>query len=233
MSSPLERETLLVAKDYVGFCTGIRQDPPSESAKAMRQLAKQTERQHRSTFQTLVQNFLDNSEPDFLTSLKQTMAALAHDGQLNWGRVVALFAFAGMLASELSSRGVDVSNRRLAETIARYLSEEHGEWLLHNGGWAKNSQSKDPRGSLLGRRRAAIPAMLTTETAKKAFCRNDPKSTPLTMRKKERKPTYTRDKQNAKAQNRLEHIYTLFQHLIASAALFPLHIGTWKTILFT
>ncbi|XP_029109292.1 anti-apoptotic protein NR13-like isoform X1 [Scleropages formosus] len=135
MSSPLERETLLVAKDYVGFCTGIRQDPPSESAKAMRQLAKQTERQHRSTFQTLVQNFLDNSEPDFLTSLKQTMAALAHDGQLNWGRVVALFAFAGMLASELSSRGVDVSNRRLAETIARYLSEEHGEWLLHNGGW--------------------------------------------------------------------------------------------------
>ncbi|KAL4660709.1 anti-apoptotic protein NR13-like [Arapaima gigas] len=134
MSSALERDTLQVARDYVEFCLGIQRDPPSESARAMRHLAKQTERQQQATLHSLVQNFLDNHALDLLSSLQQVMAALVHDGQLNWGRVVALFAFIGMLAHRLSLQGDNI--RRLAETIARYLSEEHREWLLQNGGWA-------------------------------------------------------------------------------------------------
>lgn len=79
------------------------------------------------------------------------------DGHLNWGRVVSLFTFTGVLARQLQEQkstkpgqdpgqGQEVTQvpgncRGLAETIADYLGEEKKDWLLENGGWVRSNTS--------------------------------------------------------------------------------------------
>lgn len=140
MSCWLMNETLELAKDYIDFCTGIQQTPPSESAKAMRRLGKELELQHRVRFQNLSRSFLStcsvNSDPS--TCLRSVMTLLVEDGNLNWGRIVSLFAFTGVVATEIFSRENGAERcRRLAETMADYLGAEKGDWLQENGGWVR------------------------------------------------------------------------------------------------
>ncbi|KAK3548025.1 hypothetical protein QTP70_002911 [Hemibagrus guttatus] len=144
MSCWLRNETLMLAKDYIDFCIGIQQTPPSESANAMRRLGKELELQHRSKFLSLAQSFLSTcgSTPEPSACLHSVMALLVEDGKLNWGRIVSLFAFTGVVAAEMFSRELDVEScRRLAETIADYLGAEKSDWLLENGGWVRTSGS--------------------------------------------------------------------------------------------
>ncbi|XP_061078185.1 bcl-2-like protein 10 [Conger conger] len=136
MSPRLKSETQAVAEDYINYSLGIQQTPPSEPAQAMRHLAKKMERQYHLKFQSLSEAFLSSCGTDTSACLKKVMEELVGDGTLNWGRVVSLFTFTGVLASDLHSRGESRERcRRLAETIADYLGGEKQAWLKENDGW--------------------------------------------------------------------------------------------------
>ncbi|KAI3377735.1 hypothetical protein L3Q82_008879 [Scortum barcoo] len=150
----LWKETLALAEDYLYLCcTSPRPapPPPSESAAAMRRVAQDMEKQHQARFHSLAQTFLKQCGPDPCSSLRKVMEELVGDGHLNWGRVVSIFTFTGVLARQLLEQkstkpGLDpgqgqepgqgpASCRGLAETIADYLGEEKRDWLLENDGW--------------------------------------------------------------------------------------------------
>lgn len=152
MSCGLWKETLALAEDYLSQCCTCPQtapSPPSESAAAMRRLAQDMEAHHKARFHSLTHTFLKQCGPDPCTSLREVMEELVGDGHLNWGRVVSLFTFTGVLSRQIQEQksskpgqdpGQDVGQvptdcRRLAETIADYLGEEKRDWLLENGGW--------------------------------------------------------------------------------------------------
>ncbi|CAN9506732.1 unnamed protein product [Ophioblennius macclurei] len=159
MSCRLRRETLALAEDYLSLrCRSPgpahpAPPPPSESAAAMRHMAQDLERQYQARFQTLAQDFLRQCGPDPCASLRRVMEEMVGDGHLNWGRVVSLFTFTGVLARLLleqrdAAPGLDpgqrqgqeqgqepVTCRRLAETIAEYLGREKRDWMLENDGW--------------------------------------------------------------------------------------------------
>ncbi|XP_074522644.1 anti-apoptotic protein NR13-like isoform X1 [Halichoeres trimaculatus] len=154
MSCGLWKETLALAEDFLSlYCTSPRPapPPPSESAAAMRRLAQDMETQHQARFHSLAQTFLRQCGPDPCSSLRKVIEELVGDGHLNWGRVVSLFTFTGVLARQLQEQkdvkpGLDPGQgqemgqepghcRGLAETIADYLGEEKKDWLLENGGW--------------------------------------------------------------------------------------------------
>ncbi|XP_023125911.1 bcl-2-like protein 10 isoform X2 [Amphiprion ocellaris] len=154
MSCGLWKETLVLAEDYLSLCCASPHQappPPSESAAAMRRLAQDMEKQHQARFHSLTQTFLRQCGPDLCSSLRKVMEELVGDGHLNWGRVVSLFTFTGVLARQLLEQkdtklGLDpgkqqelgqgpVNCRELAETIADYLGEEKKDWLLENDGW--------------------------------------------------------------------------------------------------
>ncbi|XP_042342911.1 bcl-2-like protein 10 [Plectropomus leopardus] len=154
MSCRLWKETLALAEDYLSLCcTGPQPapPPPSESAAAMRRLAHDMETQHQARFHSLAQTFLRQCGPDPCSSLRKVMEELVGDGHLNWGRVVSLFTFTGVLARQLLEQkgikpGLDPGQgqepgqepgncRGLAETIADYLGDEKRDWMLENDGW--------------------------------------------------------------------------------------------------
>lgn len=154
MSGGLWKETLALAVDYLTLCC-TRQcpapPPPSESAAAMRSLAQDMEKQHQARFHSLAQTFLRQCGPDPCSSLRKVMEEMVGDGHLNWGRIVSLFAFTGVLARLMQEQkstkpGLDPGQeqevgqvpencRGLAETIADYLGGEKKDWLLENDGW--------------------------------------------------------------------------------------------------
>lgn len=150
MSVGLWKETLPLVEDYLALCCTRESPappPPSEAAAAMRSLAQDMEKQHQAHFHSLAKTFLRQCGLDPCSSLRKVMEELVGDGHLNWGRVVSLFTFTGVLARLMQEQkstkpGLDPGQgqvpemcRALAETIADYLGEEKKDWLLENGGW--------------------------------------------------------------------------------------------------
>ncbi|XP_029001072.1 bcl-2-like protein 10 [Betta splendens] len=154
MSCGLRKETLALAEDYLSLsCSSPwpAPAPPSEAAAAMRRAARDMESQHQARFLSLAQTFLKQCGPDPCPSLRRVMEELVGDGHLNWGRVVSLFTFTGVLARLMLEQkslkpGLDLGKgqelaqgtghcRGLAETIAEYLGEEKKDWLQENDGW--------------------------------------------------------------------------------------------------
>ncbi|XP_041848941.1 bcl-2-like protein 10 [Melanotaenia boesemani] len=155
MSCGLWKETLVVAEDYLFLCCTSplpALPPPSESAAAMRIMAQEMETQHQPRFHSLAQSFLNKCGPDLCSSLRMVMEEMVGDGHLNWGRVVSIFAFTGVLARQLQEQkgmkpGLDpgqqqqelghgpVNSHAMAETIADYLGEHKKDWMLENDGW--------------------------------------------------------------------------------------------------
>ncbi|XP_072421178.1 bcl-2-like protein 10 [Chiloscyllium punctatum] len=76
---------------------------------------------------------------DFLRRVVEEMSA---DEKMNWGRVVSIFAFAGVLGRHMRDSGIVMSPEAgpslvdsLAESVANYLGKERREWIEQNGGW--------------------------------------------------------------------------------------------------
>jgi len=89
------------------------------------------------------------SAADFLRRVVEEMSA---DEKMNWGRVVSIFAFAGVLGRHLRDSGIVMSPEAgpspvasLAESVANYLGKERREWIEQNGGWV--SECRGPGGS--------------------------------------------------------------------------------------
>ncbi|XP_053721085.1 bcl-2-like protein 10 [Synchiropus splendidus] len=147
MPCGLWKETLAVAEDYLSVCSwgprGAPPPPPGPAAATMRRLAQDMERQHQASFLSICQTFLTHGGPDLCSSLRKVMEEMVGDGHLNWGRVVSLFTFTGLLVRLLREQkkpglvlGQEASiHQGLAETIADYLGEEKKDWLLENDGW--------------------------------------------------------------------------------------------------
>ncbi|XP_061670510.1 bcl-2-like protein 10 [Syngnathoides biaculeatus] len=156
-SCGLWKESLAVAEDYIGLCcaaeAGAAPPPPSEAAAVMRRLGRHAESLNEASLRSLAQNFIRECGPDVCSGLRRVMEEMVNDGLLNWGRVVSLFAFTGVLARMLrghreqeqtsataTKSGLDLdewpqTRRKLAETIADFLEEEKKEWMLENNGW--------------------------------------------------------------------------------------------------
>lgn len=135
MATSLQDETLMVANDYMDFCVGIKKTPPSESAKAMRYMAKEVEDMYSLELQRLMQSFLINCPVMTWTELRNVMLGIVDHEDLRWSHIVVLFAFTGVLAVKMSTIDEDFTCcRRLAEMITDVLRERQ-EWMIQNGGW--------------------------------------------------------------------------------------------------
>ncbi|KAM9826236.1 bcl-2-like protein 10 [Syngnathus typhle] len=157
-SCGLWKESLALAEDYIGLCRtadpGEAPPPPSETAAVMRRVGRLAESLNEASLRSLAQNFIRQCGPDMCSGLRAVMQEMVSDGLLNWGRVVSLFAFTGVLARMLwehseqeekgttgaTKLGLDLNEwprtcRKLAETVADFLGEEKKEWMLENNGW--------------------------------------------------------------------------------------------------
>lgn len=84
-------------------------------------------------------------------SFKRVMDEVFKDG-VNWGRVVGLFAFGGVLCVECAEKGLGELVPQIADWMTKYLDENINPWIQSQGGWVSHQQ----RTLLLFVRRVAV-----------------------------------------------------------------------------
>ncbi|NXS85362.1 B2LA1 protein, partial [Erpornis zantholeuca] len=74
------------------------------------------------------------------------------DGNTNWGRIMTIFTFGGLLTKKLQEHGVQLTAEEKEEIsyfITEYIINNKAEWIDANGGWENGFLTKFERRSLL------------------------------------------------------------------------------------
>ncbi|XP_061584733.1 bcl-2-like protein 1 [Cololabis saira] len=77
---------------------------------------------------------LDITRDTAYQSFKSVLDELFKDG-VNWGRIVGLFAFVGVLSVSCVERNMSDLVPRLADWMTLYLDEQIDPWIQSQGGW--------------------------------------------------------------------------------------------------
>lgn len=101
---------------------------------------------------------LDVTRDTAYQSFKSVMDEVFKDG-VNWGRVVGLFAFGGVLCVECAEKDMSDLVPRIADWMTTYLDENISPWIESAGGW-------DSFGKIFGQG-AAAGARRSRETLKR------------------------------------------------------------------
>lgn len=114
---------------------------PSSSTHADIEAVKAALRDSADEFELLfTQAFSDLSTQLDITpdtayhSFKSVMDEVFKDG-VNWGRVVGLFAFGGVLCVECVEKDMSALVPRIADWMTTYLDEHISPWIQSQGGW--------------------------------------------------------------------------------------------------
>ncbi|XP_069014698.1 bcl-2-like protein 1 [Embiotoca jacksoni] len=78
---------------------------------------------------------LDITPDTAYRSFKSVMDEVFKDG-VNWGRIVGLFAFGGVLCVECVEKDMSELVSRIADWMTTYLDENISPWVESQGGWA-------------------------------------------------------------------------------------------------
>lgn len=60
------------------------------------------------------------------------------DGIMNWGRIVTIFAFGGVLVKKLLREQIGPAvdtDEEISYFVAEFIMNNAGEWIRQNGGW--------------------------------------------------------------------------------------------------
>ncbi|XP_066491919.1 bcl-2-like protein 10 [Tiliqua scincoides] len=136
MPGALREETARLLSFYLERRLGGAGGPsPGRAAETLARVAGELESRERAFFR-LACGADALPEPGRAAAfLSRVAAQMEAEGGLNWGRVVALVAFAGNLAAALAERGSREEAAALADALAAYLAGDRREWLEAHGGW--------------------------------------------------------------------------------------------------
>ncbi|XP_072258477.1 bcl-2-like protein 10 [Pyxicephalus adspersus] len=130
MSDQWLEETRSLLEDYLQRC--LRKDrhpPPTPVAQTLCRVSEEMIDRNREFYESV-----ERLPGDCRTTLEQVAAQLPLEGGLNWGRVVGLIAFAGVLLQRPGEHK-GATPQELAEVLSRFLVQEHRDWFQKNGAW--------------------------------------------------------------------------------------------------
>ncbi|KAM6927625.1 bcl-2-like protein 1 [Xenentodon cancila] len=100
---------------------------------ALKDAAAEFELLFRQSFNDLSLQ-LDITRDTAYQTFKSVLDELFKDG-VNWGRIVGLFAFVGVLSVDCVERNMSELVPRVADWMTLYLDEQLDPWIQSQGGW--------------------------------------------------------------------------------------------------
>ncbi|KAG8440475.1 hypothetical protein GDO86_006290 [Hymenochirus boettgeri] len=153
MTDRLAEETSALVEDYLRHCVNPGAEPPlGPAAQTLRRVAGEVLVGNLSSIESCCDRL--TAEPkDVLRNVAEQMPL---EGGLNWGRVVALIAFAGLLTESRTGEHRPGTPKELAEVLTQFLAVEHREWLQRSGGWDGFYKSFNKNGIRGGQESSAV-----------------------------------------------------------------------------
>lgn len=109
---------------------------------ALRDSADEFEVLYAQAFSSLSSQ-LDITPDAAYHSFKRVMDEV-FEGGVNWGRVVGLFAFGGVLCVECAEKDLSHLVPRVADWMSTYLDEHIAPWITSAGGWVSGGGGAKP-----------------------------------------------------------------------------------------
>lgn len=108
--------------------------PPSQVQLTLRTIGDEFQERFRTQFDDMVDQ-LHITEATAYPTFQRVVQELFIDGNINWGRVVALFGFGGALSVECVQNGMPQLVDSIVDWVSVYLCDNLEPWITSNGGW--------------------------------------------------------------------------------------------------
>ena len=126
------QEARILAQDLVTYRIGKANPPPTRTAAILRKLSDELEERHAAVLANMCGrlNVLNGSAH---AKFVQVADEVFGDG-VNWGRIVAIFAFGAKLAQYCIGNGLQQEGDEIIDWVGNYISSLSG-WIYAHGGW--------------------------------------------------------------------------------------------------
>ena len=108
-------------------------DPPLKIHITMREKGDDFEERYKTHFQDLVEQLHVTQNTAY--SMFKSIVEELFSGGINWGRIIALFAFGGSLAVRCVETGMPNLVDSVVEWVTTYVEHHLEKWISQHGGW--------------------------------------------------------------------------------------------------
>lgn len=140
MLSPLEnvrKQAEIIASDVViNFDVENRKKCPDRFCKTMRKTVLEVSERHTIALKSMV-NKLNLDDSNMFQTFVNVADEIFEDGQINWGRVIVVYAFASRLMAYFRKSN-PVYEEKISLYVGKYVGNKLGRWILDNGGWVRS-----------------------------------------------------------------------------------------------
>uniref|UniRef100_UPI00398F69C8 bcl-2-related protein A1-like n=1 Tax=Pristiophorus japonicus TaxID=55135 RepID=UPI00398F69C8 len=141
-----------LTKDYLGFALeGSRSGPATNSVAETLRRSSSSLQKHEQEFELCINKLNVGSIEEAKRAFPILMREVYSDGADNWGRLVTLYAFCGVLVRHLRRQGIPEGQliEDIAQCMAQHTWTHKAAWIKENGGWEKGFveyfRQKSPR----------------------------------------------------------------------------------------
>lgn len=129
-----------LAQDYLEYVLQIPRpgSRPSRTSLLLQDVAFSVQKEVEKTLKPCLDDFDVASVDMARTVFREVMKKEFEDGIINWGRIVTVFAFEGILIKKLLRERIapDVDTYEdVPSFVAEFITTHTGEWIRQNGGW--------------------------------------------------------------------------------------------------
>ncbi|XP_060611839.2 bcl-2-related protein A1 [Anolis sagrei] len=144
-----------LVQDYLQHVSHATEFEPalSKPAQVLRKVASSLQDEVESNLRPYLDSLEIGSVDDARRIFSQVMEREFADGQTNWGRILTIFLFGGILTKKLQGCGVPLTKENLEEMshfMTDYIVNTKAKWINENGGWDNGFVTKfEDKGSWL------------------------------------------------------------------------------------
>jgi len=128
----------VLAVDIVNYACGNSKKMPNRYARTLRRTVDELTQRHCILFNGMV-NKLNLDEETGYRTFTNIINEMFSDKHYNWGRIVAVYAFAARLARYCVDENMNDYCPQIATYLGDYVAEHLAEWIAENGGWVSNT----------------------------------------------------------------------------------------------
>ena len=112
--------------------------PRNKHVQTLKRTMREISQRHEILFCSIIRRLEIVDRSEVCSRFTRVVNELLVDGQLNWGRIVTIYAFAGWLARHCSENGMPDSVQEISECAGTYVADKLSDWISQQGGWVSN-----------------------------------------------------------------------------------------------
>ncbi|EDL77577.1 B-cell leukemia/lymphoma 2 related protein A1 [Rattus norvegicus] len=129
-----------LAENYLQYVLQVPafESAPSKTSRVLQRVAFSVQKEVEKNLKPYLDDFHVESIDTARIIFNQVMEKEFEDGIINWGRIVTIFAFGGVLLKKLPQEQIalDVDTyKQVSSFVAEFIMNNTGEWIQQNGGW--------------------------------------------------------------------------------------------------